>query len=95
MDHNVYYLVSNKYLTIKYKAKNKDSKLINIIDKVFTVAANMSYRNNPDRRSGEGHIFKLFRGAINWSSRKQLIVIILITEAELLSITYTAKILFW
>ena len=65
MDHNIYYLVSNKYLAIKYKAENKDSKLITITNKIFTVAANASYRNNLDRRSGKGHIFKLFKGAIN------------------------------
>ena len=65
VDHNIYYLMLNKYLAIEYKAENKDSKLITVTDKIFTVAANASYRNNPDRRSGEGHIFKLFKGAIN------------------------------
>ena len=65
VNHNIYYLVSNKYLTIKYKAENKNSKLIAVTNKVFTVAANASYRNNPDRRSKKGHIFKLFEGAIN------------------------------
>ena len=65
VDHNIYYLVSNKYLAIEYKAENKDSKLIIITDKIFTVAANASYRNNPDKRLSKGHIFKLFRGAID------------------------------
>ena len=91
IDYNIYYLVLNKYLTIKYKAENKDSKLITITNKIFTAATNTSYGNNPNRRSGEKHIFKLFRGAINWSLRKQLIIIIFITEAELLSISHTAK----
>ena len=65
IDYNIYYLVSNKYLIIEYKAKNKNSKLIIITNKIFTVAANALYRNNPDRKSGEGHIFKLFKGVIN------------------------------
>ena len=65
MDHNIYYLVLNKYLTIKYKAENNDDKLITITDKIFTTAADASYKNNSDRRSGKEHIFKLFRGAIN------------------------------
>ena len=65
VDHNIYYLVSNKYLAIKYKAENKDSKLIAVTDKIFTRAANASYKNNPNRRSGKEHIFKLFKGAIN------------------------------
>ena len=94
MDYNIYYLVLNKYLAIKYKAENKNSKLTTITDKIFTVAANASYRNNSDRRLSKGHIFKLFEDIISWLSRKQLIIIISITEAELLSIIYTAKILF-
>ena len=65
VDYNIYYLVSNKYLAIKYKAENDDSKLITVINKIFTTAANASYRNNLDRRLSEGHIFKLFKGAIN------------------------------
>ena len=65
MDYNICYLVSNKYLAIEYKAENKDNKLIAVINKVFTAATNTSYGNNPNRRSGEGHIFKLFKGVIN------------------------------
>ena len=57
--------MSNKYLAIEYKIENKNSELITIMDKIFTVAADALYRNNPDRRSGEGHIFKLFKGIIN------------------------------
>ena len=65
MNYNIYYLVLNKYLTIKYKIENKDSKLITVTNKKFTAAANASYRNNLDKRSGEAHIFKLFRDIIN------------------------------
>ena len=65
INHNIYYLVLNKYLTIEYKAKNKNNKLITVTDKIFTAAANTSYGNNPDRRSGEEHIFKLFKDTIN------------------------------
>ena len=49
VDYNIYYLVSNKYLTIKYKAENKDGELITVMDKIFTIAADASYRNNLDR----------------------------------------------
>ena len=65
VNYNIYYLVSNKYLVIKFKAENKDSKLIAVTDKIFTVTVNASYRNNPDKRSGKEHIFKLFKGVIN------------------------------
>ena len=70
INHNIYYLMSNKYLTIKYKAENKNGELIAVMDKVFTTATNALYKNNPDRRSGEGHIFKLFKGVINWFLKK-------------------------
>ena len=70
INYNIYYLVLNKYLVIKYKAENKDSKLITIIYKIFTAAANTSYGNNLDKRLSEEYIFKLFEGIINWSLRK-------------------------
>ena len=43
MDYNIYYLVLIKYLTIKFKVENEDSKLIAVTDKIFTVAANTLY----------------------------------------------------
>ena len=70
VNHNIYYLVSNKYLTIKYKAENKDNKLIAVINKIFTAAANTSYKNNSNKRLRKEHIFKLFKGVINWSLKK-------------------------
>ena len=65
VDHNIYYLVSNKYLIIKFKAENEDGELITVTNKIFTAAANALYKNNPDRRFGKEHIFKLFEGVIN------------------------------
>ena len=70
VDHNIYYLVLNKYLIIEYKAENKNYKLIIVINKIFTTATDASYGNNLDKRSGEEHIFKLFRGTINQLFRK-------------------------
>ena len=65
VNHNIYYLVSNKYLAIKYKVENKDGKLITVTNKIFTAVTDASYGNNPDRRLSKGDIFKLFKGAIN------------------------------
>ena len=65
MDYDIYYLVSKKYLIIKFKTENEDSELIAVINKVFTAATNALYRNNPDKKSGKEHIFKLFKGVIN------------------------------
>ena len=57
--------MSNKYLVIKYKAGNQNSKVITVTDKIFTAAADALYRNNLDRKSEKEHIFKLFRDVIN------------------------------
>ena len=65
INYKICYLVLNKYLTIKYKTENKNSKLITITDKIFIIAANALYKNNLDKKSGEEYIFKLFRDAIN------------------------------
>ena len=65
INYNIYYLVLNKYLTIKFQTENKDGELITVTDKVFTAAANALYKNNLNRRSGKGHIFKLFKDTIN------------------------------
>ena len=65
VDYNIYYLMLNKYLAIEYKAENKNSKLITVINKIFTVATNALYKNNLDKRLSKKYIFKLFRGIIN------------------------------
>ena len=39
MDYNIYYLVLNKYLTIKYKAENKNSKLMSCAPHSHMVAS--------------------------------------------------------
>ena len=70
VDHDIRYLASTKYLAIEYKATIEEGELIAVTDQVFTTAADASFANNPDKRSGEGYIFKLFGGAIDWSSRK-------------------------
>ena len=67
MDHNIRYLVSNKYLIIKFEAENEDGKLITVANKIFTDAADALYGNYLDRRSSEERIFKLFGGVINWA----------------------------
>ena len=55
----------NNYLVIEYKAENENSKLIAVMDKIFTAAADALYGNNPDKRLSKGHIFKLFKDIIN------------------------------
>ena len=56
IDYNICYLVLNKYLVIKYKAENKNSRLIAVTNKIYTIAANASYGNHLDRRLSKEHI---------------------------------------
>ena len=44
--------------------------------------------NSISRRSTKGYLFTLFRGAINWRSTKQTIVIKLSIEAELTALSH-------
>src|SRR5256886_1729092 len=62
---------------------------------VFDNLANASFTNNPNRQSGEGYVFKLYGGSIDWISHKQSIVTTSTTEAELLAMLHTGKQVIW
>jgi hypothetical protein len=62
---------------------------------VFTAASDVSFADNPDRKSSEGFIFCLFGGPIEWLARKQRTVTTSTTEAELLAVSYAAKNYYW
>ena len=47
------------------------------------------------RRSTSGYVFNLFRGAINWMSKKQSVVAISTTEAEYMVATHASKEAVW
>ncbi|KAI1667990.1 polyprotein [Pyrenophora tritici-repentis] len=58
----------------------------------LVVASDASFADNTvDRKSSQGFILKLFRGAIAWRANKQDIVTTSTTEAELLSLAQAAK----
>ena len=58
---------------------------------VMEATADASFVNEKDRRSDEGYIFKFFEGLIDWTARKQLIVITSTIEAEFLSMLHAGK----
>ena len=61
----------------------------------FTAASDVSFADNPDRRSSEGFIFCLFGGPIEWLARKQRTITISTTEAELLAVSHAARNYYW
>ena len=95
IDYCIQYLAATKYLAIKYSATNKQGQLVAMTDKVFEQSADTSFVNNPDRRSGEGYVFKLFDGMVDWVARKQATISTSMTEAELLALLYAGKQAIW
>ena len=63
--------------------------------KIFDNLANASFVNNPNRQLGEGYVFKLYGGLIDWVSCKQSMVMTSTTEAELLAVLHARKQAIW
>ena len=58
----------------------------------FQVSTDAAFADNSiDRKSSQGFVMKLFGSTIHWRSTKQATVTTSSTEAELLSLSYTAK----
>lgn len=84
--HAIQYLVGTKKRGIEFDG-NKP--------KIAAFATDASYGDNPNRRSSEGYLMKLFGGPIDWRATKQRTVTTSTTEAELLAISEGAKQLIW
>jgi hypothetical protein len=89
---------SNKKMssTSNSKLNKKTSSIKENNDKqIFESTTNAFFANDLDRRSVEKYIFKLFDDMIDWIVKKQLIVLIFIIEAKLLSMLHADKKLIW
>jgi len=61
-------------------------------DEVLQLSSDASFADDPEsRKSTQGYLMKLFSGAITWQSSKQKTVTTSTTEAELLSLSHTAR----
>ncbi|EFZ03308.2 Integrase, catalytic core [Metarhizium robertsii ARSEF 23] len=61
-------------------------------DEVLQLSSDASFADDPEtRKSTQGYLMKLFNGAIMWQSSKQKTVTTSTTEAELLSLSHTAR----
>ena len=85
VDRAIAYLYGTRTLAIEY-GPDRDQK-----SEVFTCASDAAFADNQDRKSSDGYLFKLFGGPVDWRAGKQKTVITSSTEAELLSLTQTAK----
>jgi hypothetical protein len=96
-DQCISYLYSTRHHAIEYSASvNYQEALATTTPReIFDNSADASFANNPDRRSGEGYVFKLYGGPIDWASRKQSTVTTSTTEAELLALLHAGKQAIW
>jgi len=91
------YLHTTRHHAIEYTASCDHQEAITTVlpKEIFDNSADASFANNPDRRSGEGYVFKLYGGPIDWASRKQATVTTSTTEAELLAMLHAGKQAIW
>jgi hypothetical protein len=87
-DHCLAYLDTYRTLAIEYSDLPNDPQ-------VFHCSSDAAFADNPDRKSSQGYLFKLYGGAIAWKATKQQTVTTSSTEAELLALTVTAKEALW
>ena len=93
------YLQTTKYYAIEFSGSvDKATKVDKITeeetgdDEVVQVSSDASFADDPEtRKSTQGYLMKLFGGAIMWQSLKQKTVTTSTTEAELLSLSNTAR----
>lgn len=79
------YLFTTRLLGIRYGGWNREAQAL-------LIASDASFADDPEtRRSSDGYILTLFGGPIMWRAARQNTVTTSTTEAELLSLSHTAK----
>jgi hypothetical protein len=97
VNHTIRYLAGTITSAIEYNRDYIREVELAVQDEgeVFTVASDAAFADNPDRKSTQGYIMKLFGGAVDWKSGKQSTVTTSTTEAELLALSRTAQETYW
>jgi hypothetical protein len=87
------YLQTTKYYAIEFLGSAGQSAEVETGDEeVLQLSSDASFADDPEtRKSTQGYLMKLFKGPIMWQSSKQKTVTTSTTEAELLSLSHTAK----
>lgn len=81
----IQYLYSTRYLAIRFGPNSTP----------FHAASDAAFADNPDRKSTEAYLFKLYGGPIDWIAKKQRTVTTSTTEAELLAVSHASKEMMW
>ena len=87
------YLQTTKYYAIEFLGSvTKYATEVETDDEVLQLSSDASFADNPEtRKSTQGYLIKLFSRPIMWQSSKQKTVTTSTTEAELLSLSHTAR----
>jgi hypothetical protein len=87
------YLQTTKYYAIEFSSSVEKATEVDIADEeVLQLSSDASFADDPEtRKSTQGYLMKLFDGPIMWQSSKQKTVTTSTTEAELLSLSHTAR----
>jgi len=82
------YLDTFRTLAIEYSDQPNDFR-------IFHCSSDAAFADNPDRKSSQGYLFKLYGGAFAWKATIQSTVTTSSTEAELLALTAATKEVIW
>ena len=86
------YLQTTKHYAIEFSGSVNSTAVETGDDEVLQLSSDASFADDPEtRKSTQGYLMKLFSGPIMWQSSKQKTVTTSTTEAELLSLSHTAK----
>lgn len=87
------YLQNTKYYAIEFLGSVEQATEVETgDDEVLQLSSDASFADDPEtRKSTQGYLMKLFSGPIMWQSSKQKTVTTSTTEAELLSLSHTAR----
>jgi hypothetical protein len=84
-DRVIAYLYHSRYLAIEYSNEHPRQE-------VFQAASDASFADDQEtRKSSQGFILSLFNGPVAWQASKQKTVTTSTTEAELLSLSHSAR----
>ena len=83
IDRVIQFLYATRYYAFEYSTENWVE--------AFLCASDAAFADNPDRKSSEGYLCKLFGAAIDWKASKQATITTSTTEAELLAISQAGK----
>ncbi|KAJ6047199.1 uncharacterized protein N7446_012033 [Penicillium canescens] len=94
IDRIIQYLYKTRFWAIEYGVRGLEPG-IELAAKSVEFASDASFGDNPDRRSSEGYVCKLYGGPIDWKASKQKTVTTSTTEAELLALAEAGKTVQW